>query len=135
MNKYNIVTKGIVKYQDKYLIVKKWYDDRIGEPYQWDFINGKLEYAESPDRGVIRAIEENTGLSAEVFRILYTWSYMLGDICNVGICYLCLCDDTTNVILSEELNDYAWVAEEEFESYIDNKSVIEDIKRSDLSEF
>lgn len=37
MKKYGIKIKSIVKCNDKFLIVERWYDDRIEEPYQWDF--------------------------------------------------------------------------------------------------
>ena len=44
MNKFGIKVKGIVKNNDKFLILRKWYDDRITEPYQWEFVDGDLEY-------------------------------------------------------------------------------------------
>jgi hypothetical protein len=34
MNQYNVLVKGILKKGNKYLIVNKWYDDRIVDPYQ-----------------------------------------------------------------------------------------------------
>ena len=38
MNRFGIKLKGIVKKEDKFLILQKWYDDRITEPYQWEFV-------------------------------------------------------------------------------------------------
>ena len=39
MNRYAIIVKGIVRYEDKYLLVQRWYDDRIEDPYQWEFVD------------------------------------------------------------------------------------------------
>lgn len=131
MNKYNIMVKGILRYEDKYLVVQKWYDDRIQNPYQWDFIDGKLEFGESPDKEVVRLIQEATGLSADIERILYTWSYMVGDIWNIGISYVCL-TPISDVILSEELNDYKWITKEEIADYIENEAIMADIEKAEL---
>ena len=131
MDKYRILVKGIVEYNDKYLIVEKWYDDRIMNPYQWGFIDGSIEFGEAPDKAVIRIINENTGINAEISKILYTWSFMVGEVCNIGISYLCLCS-MDEVFLSEELHNYKWISKEEFKDYIDNKDIIDDIERAEL---
>lgn len=131
MEKYKIMVKGIVSYEDKYLIVEKWFDDSIMEPYQWGFIDEKLEFGESPDKGVIRITEENSGLITTIDRILYTWSFMVGDVCNIGIAYSLLASNES-VLLSEELNAYKWVDKEELTEYIKNKSVITDIEKAEL---
>jgi 8-oxo-dGTP pyrophosphatase MutT (NUDIX family) len=130
MNKYNILIKGIVQYEDKFLVVRKWYDDRISEPYQWVFIDGGIEFGEEPDKAVLRVIFEQTGLSATMDRILYTWSFMTGDIFNIGISYLCRVtfDD---VILGEELIESRWIMKEEMEGYLDSR-VLEDIEEAEL---
>jgi 8-oxo-dGTP pyrophosphatase MutT (NUDIX family) len=129
MDKYRILVKGIVKYEDKYLVVRKWYDDRVAEPYQWDFIDGGIDFKEAPDKAVLRVIFEQTGISATIDRLLYTWSFLTGDVFNIGISYLCLAT-LDNVLLSEELVDYRWIKREEFPSFIDQK-VLEDIERTE----
>jgi len=131
MEKYKIMVKGIVQHEDKYLLVQKWYDDRILEPYQWEFIDGKLEFGENPEKGVLRIIFEKTGLTVHLNRILYTWSFMVGDVCNIGISFLCV-STQDSIVLSEDLNEYKWIAKEELGNYISNKAVIEDIERAEL---
>ena len=42
MSKFRVLVKGIVQYQDSYLAVERWYDDRIFDPYQWEFIDGEM---------------------------------------------------------------------------------------------
>lgn len=126
MDKYRIIVKGIVKSLDKYLIVERWFDDRILDPYQWGFIDGEIKFGESPDKAVLRIITEDTGLCAQIDRILYTWSFMAGDTYTIGISYLCL-SGMEDIVLSEELHNYKWITKDEFEQYIDNKNVLNDI--------
>ncbi len=130
MDKYRILVKGIVQYKDKLLTVCKWYDDRVSDPYQWGFIDGAIEFGENPDKAVLRIITEQTGLSATIDRMLYSWSFMTGDVFNIGISYLCqvALDD---VILSEDLVDSRWLKKDELEGVIDNR-ILEDIQKAEL---
>lgn len=132
-NRYRILVKGIVQRGNKFLTVEKWYDDNIMNPYQWEFIDGEAEFGESPDAAVVRVIQEQTGLTSVVERILYTWTFMIGSECNLGISYLCLTDmDEDAVVLSEDLNDAKWLEGDEIEEYIQNKRMIEDLKNAEL---
>lgn len=132
-NRYRILVKGIVQKDNKFLIVEKWYDDNIVDPYQWEFVDGEAEFGESPDAAVVRIIQEQTGLTSVVDRILYTWTFMIGSECNLGLSYLCLTDmDEDTVILSEDLNNAKWIEADEIEDYINNKRMIEDLKNAEL---
>lgn len=130
MDKYRILVKGIIKCGEKYLVVKKWYDDRVSEPYQWEFIDGVIEFGEKPDNAVTRLVLEQTGLTTTNDRILYTWSFLTGDIFNIGISYLCLAS-IDEVVLSEDLSGFRWITREEMEAYI-SKKVLADIERVEL---
>lgn len=130
MEKYRVIVKGVVQYEDKYLAVCKWYDDRISEPYQWEFVDGAIDFGETPEKAVVRLVFEQTGLAASIDRILYTWSFMTGDVFNIGISYLCRVS-FDGVILSEDLVDSRWIMKEEMENYISGK-VLEDIDKADL---
>ena len=133
MNAYRILVKGIVKRDDKYLIIEKWYDDNIMDPYQWEFLDGEAEFGESPDVAVIRMIQEQTGLTAEVDRILYTWTFMVGSVCSLGLTYLCYTDmEEDDVQLSEDLHDCRWVSADEFSEFISNQRMLEDIEKAEL---
>ena len=128
MSQFKIKVKGIVKNKDRYLIVKKWYDDNINEPYKWEFIDNKVEFGNTPENTVIETVYEMTGLNVDIERILYTWTYQIGDVQYLGLTYLCNADDDT-VVLSEELNECKWVKFQEFSEYIDNDMVLEDINK------
>mgnify|MGYP005909802873 FL=1 len=132
-DRYRILVKGIVQKDNKFLIVEKWYDDNIVDPYQWEFVDGEAEFGESPDAAVVRIIQEQTGLTSVVDRILYTWTFMIGSECNLGLSYLCLTDmDEDTVVLSEDLNNAKWIEADEIEDYINNKRMIEDLKNAEL---
>ncbi len=128
MDRYAIMVKGIVRYEGRYLLVQRWYDDRIDEPYQWEFVDGSIEFGEEPDKAVVRLIKEQTGLETMIDRIVYTWSYMVGDVHHIGISYECMALND-EVILSEELYDYCFVSSSEFANYITNPKLLADIER------
>lgn len=129
-----VKVKGIVKDDDKYLIVRQWYDDRIVDPYRWQFIDGEMEYGEDPTKAVVRIVKEMTGLDVVMDRVLYTWSYDLGETFCVGICYECFALHT-DAILSEELQESLWVKKEQFRKYIDNEAMLRDLVNSNFGDF
>lgn len=132
MKEYKLMVKGIVSTQDKYLILQSWRDDRIAaNPYEWVFVDGKLEYPEGLDAAMLRLVKEQTGLDVMIERILYTWSFMSGDICNIGVSYACMAFGE-EVVLSEEFVEYKWVAKEEIINYVENKMVIDDLLKAEI---
>lgn len=132
MDKYRILIKGIVRSHEKFLVVEKWYDDRIFDPYQWEFINGVMGFAETPEKAVQRIVEEKTGVSVLVDRPLYTWGFTAGEVCSVGIAFECSAQ-TETVVLAEDLNNYKWVSREELNSVITNRAEREDIEKAGLT--
>lgn len=132
-NRYRILVKGIVQKDNKYLIVEKWYDDNIIDPYQWEFIDGELDFGESPDTAVVRTVQEQTGVNVVVDRVIYTWTFMIGSECNLGLAYLCYADsDESDVILSEDLHDAKWIEADEFSKYIQNKRTLDDLEKAEI---
>lgn len=125
--------KGIVKKGDNYLILKRWVDDRIPDPYLWEFVEGEVQKAEAPDAALLRLIREILGVDGRMERILYTWSSMLGDTQCVGITYLCSLEETEdNFVLPEDYGEWVWAAREEFGSYIENRYVLQDLEGVEL---
>lgn len=131
MGKYRVVVKGIINYGSNYLLLKKWYDDRIDAPYQWEFPNGEVEFGEAPERAAERIVMETTGLTAEAFKPLYTWQFTMGEVCTIGICYL-LHAHAEEAMISEEYCDSVWVNRFEFAEYITDARVLTDVERADL---
>lgn len=131
MEKCKIKVKGIVTNGSDYLMLKKWYDDRIGEPYQWEFPEGAVDFGESPDHAVERVVSEAAGIAAAPMKPLYTWQYMLGDVSYIGICYL-LYTSAEEAVISEEYTESIWVNRLEFSDYITDPKMLADIERAEL---
>jgi len=131
MNKYRIIVKCIVNYGSDYLLLQKWYDDRIDEPYQWEFPDGEVDFGESLERAAERIVAEHTGITAEAAKPLYTWQYMLGETSNIGVCYLLYAHEE-DVILSEAYTESVWVNRFDFDKYITNPMILKDIDRAGL---
>jgi ADP-ribose pyrophosphatase len=122
--------KGIIKKDDKYLLVKRWVDDRIPDPFVWEFVDAEVNFGEAPDDAVIRAIQDLLSVDGRIDHVVYTWSNMIGDSQCVGIAYLCSIEeeDEANIILSEEYGEWEWVERERFNYYIENKYVLDDLE-------
>lgn len=132
MGKTIVRVKGIIKKDDKYLLVKRWYDDRIPDPYMWEFIDGRANFGEDPSEAMLRQITENLGVTGYIVRPAYTWSVLVEETHILGIAYMCALSDYDNLSLSEELGEACWVAREEFEDYIDNMNVLKDLEGKEL---
>ena len=126
--------KGIIKKDDKYLIIKRWVDDHIPEPFVWEFIDAEVNHGEAPDDTVLRAISEQLSVEGRIEKIVYTWSNMLGDTQCVGIAYVCSIkeEDESNIVLSEDFGEWMWVTREEIPYYIENQYVLKDLEGKKL---
>lgn len=131
MGRYRVVVKTIINYGRDYLLLKKWYDDRIDTPYQWDFPSGEVEFGELPERAAERIALDSAGLTTEAAKPLYTWQYTVGEVCTIGICYL-LHAHTEEPVLSEEYCDSVWVNRFDFGEYITDSRILADVERADL---
>lgn len=132
MGKIYIRVKGIVKQEGKYLLLKRWVDDRIPDPFLWEFVDAELNYGEAPDEAMLRAIREILSVEGKIDRIVYTWSNMIGDSQCVGIAYLCSLEDDGSIVLGEEYGEWEWVERDQFTSYIENKYVLDDLEGVEL---
>ncbi|MCH5248561.1 MAG: NUDIX hydrolase [Lachnospiraceae bacterium] len=122
--------KGIIKKGDKYLLIKRWVDDRIPDPFVWEFIDTEVNHGEAPDDAMTRAIHELLSIDGRIEKIEYTWSNMLADTHCIGIAYICSIADEEehNIVLPEEFGEYQWVTRAQIEEYIENQFVLQDLK-------
>ena len=128
MSRISVKVKGIVECNGKYLLIQKWYDDNIVNPYKWEFVDCELEGGKSPDDTVIDIVENGFGIGIEESKILYTWSYMLGEVFYVGLAYLCKTDSDI-VIMSDDYSKFVWVEPDEIENYIEDKNLLKDLRK------
>ena len=127
MNKISVKVKGIVECNGKYLLIQKWYDN-IVNPYKWEFVDCELEGNKSPDDIVVDTVEHGFGIGVEESKILYTWSYTVGDVFHIGLAYYCKANSDI-VFMSDEYSKFAWVEPDQFEKYIEDDKLIEDLKK------
>ncbi len=134
MNDLFLRVKGIVKKDDKYLVIKRWVDDRIPDPFVWEFFDGEVAHGESPDMAVLRAIRDTIGVEGNIEKMIYTWSQMIGDTQCVGIAYLCSidADDANFVLPPEEFGGWEWITRDRFDYYIENRYVLKDLEHAEL---
>lgn len=126
-----VKVKGIIKKDNKYLVLKHWYDDRIPEPYMWEFVDGTVEFGEPPEDAVLRQIQECLGVTASADRVAYTWSHVVGDTHIIGIAFLCTAEES-DYTLTEDYGGFEWIERDKFEEYIENQYVLNDIRDAEL---
>ena len=119
MKTYFVVT-GIVKHNDKFLILKKAPDDR-NYPNKWGFCSGFVKEFESGEDTCLREIKEETNLDAKIVKT--------GKIAEVidennrehpkrWIIAVYLCEaDKTEVKLCHENVDFKWISLDEIKDY------------------
>lgn len=121
--------KGIVKKNGKYLVLKRWMNDRIPDPFMWEFIDGEVNHGESPDDAILRLTSELLGVEGQIERIVYTWSNMLGDTQCIGIAYLLsIKEDESHFVLTEDFGEWEWITRDQFNAYIENTYVLDDLE-------
>ena len=131
MNSLFVHIKAVIQQGDQYLVLRHWVDDRIIDPYSWEFVDTDLEPGESPEQAALRAVLDNTGIEGQVIRVLYTWSNMLGERQCVGIAFLVrLEEEEPTIQIGEEYCGYEWISLDELNDYIDNPHVVEDLHKA-----
>ncbi len=126
--------KGIIKKGNQYLLVKRWVDDHIPDPFLWEFVDTEVNFGEAPDEAVLRGIYDTLSVEGKIEGIIYTWSNMIGDSQCVGIAYLCSIEeaDEENILLTEDYGEWVWAEKEKFGEYIENKNMLQDLENIGL---
>lgn len=126
--------KGIIKKGETYLLLKRWVDDRIPDPFVWEFIDAEVSHGDSPNDTVLNAITELLSVSGKIEKVEYVWSQLLGETHCVGIAYICSIpeEEESNIVLTEDYGSYEWVKREDFPLYIENQYVLKDLEGKTL---
>lgn len=108
--KFPISVKGIIKYQNKFLL-------RKNERNEWELLGGKLEQNEQPFECVAREIYEEAGVKVLANYLIDVWLYNLRKDINVLIVtYVCeLIDNITLPVISPENSVLEWFSFEEIQ--------------------
>lgn len=126
--RFFVALKGAIFNKNKFLIIKRSNKTR-GEHGFWEFPGGRMEFGETPEETLGRELLEEVGLKVEIIKPLNSWSFFRDENTQiVGITYLCKAV-SSEVILSEEHVDCAWVTFEDIRNYNIKPSIIEQIER------
>ena len=126
--RFFVALKGAIFNKNKFLIIKRSNKTR-GEHGFWEFPGGRMEFGETPEETLSRELLEEVGLKVEIIKPLDTWSFFRDENTQiVGITYLCEAV-SSEVILSEEHVDFAWVTFEDIRNYNIKPHIIEQIER------
>ena len=120
MTKTYFAVTGIIKNQDKFLILKKSPDDR-NYPNKWSFCSGFVKEFESAEDTTLREIKEETGLDAKITKtgkIIEVIDKNNREHPKKWVIAFYLCEvGKTDVKLCHENVDFKWVTKEEMVNY------------------
>lgn len=114
-----IIVAGVIIKGDKILIIKRAKND--SHPGLWELPSGKREEFEKTKDAVKREVKEETGLDVEVKIPIDVFEFRterqdeIRDATQIS--FLTKPLNRTNVKLSDEHSDYAWITKEEIENY------------------
>jgi 8-oxo-dGTP diphosphatase len=127
-----IVVSGVVVNNGKILIVQRASNDTF--PDLWEFPGGKREPLEKSVDGAKREVKEETGLDVEIDKVVGVFDYQLekedGIRDATQINFLVRPIGPTEVKLSEEHQNFAWITEKEIDNYKISDNTKEIIKKA-----
>ncbi|MHA1988725.1 MAG: NUDIX hydrolase [Promethearchaeota archaeon] len=127
---YFVVT-GVVKHNDKFLILKKAADD-WNYPNKWSFCSGYVKEYESAESTCLREIKEETGLDAKIIKtgkILEVIDENNREHPKKWVIAIYLCEtNSKDVKLCHENQDFKWIKIEELENYPFVPGLTKDLK-------
>ena len=126
--KTSIVLTGILKDNDKYLIVKRNDNDDL-YPGAWEFPGGHLEEGELLKDGLKRELQEEIGFKGDFNPLITHYSDEIKEengkfIHNLEIDFIINVDSNSlDIVLSEEHSEYKWVSKDSplLDDYIKEK--------------
>jgi ADP-ribose pyrophosphatase YjhB (NUDIX family) len=131
MKTYFAVT-GVVRNEDKILILRKALDDR-NYPGKWSFCSGFVREFESAEENVLREIKEETGLKAKILKKGKLVEAVDKKNKKIWIVVPFLCEvSSRKVKLCHENIEFRWIKPEEFRKYKAVPSLEKDLKRLGL---
>jgi 8-oxo-dGTP diphosphatase len=107
------VTAAIIEIDGKILIAKRKKDDPLKE--KWEFPGGKVETKETPEEGLVRELEEELGIKAEIRSFIcssqYKYPHISIDLLAYTVEYL------SGELHANEHEEIKWVKPEDLKLY------------------
>ena len=119
--KLYVSAKGFITYKRKVLIVRESADYVDGtEAGKWDLPGGRLEEGEPLLEGLVREIEEESGLSitpGSVVHAFDSFPVIRGEQCQIVRVYFECRTETDAVVLSADHDSYEWIDPANYTEY------------------
>lgn len=107
-----IGVKALIKHEGKVLILREAaYDEGTNEG-KWDIPGGRINSDEPILKGLVREVEEESGLKIEVGEVVgvfETFPMIKGEECHIVRIFYTATTTSTKVVLSPDHDAYAWV--------------------------
>ncbi len=131
-NSFHIAIKALIINNEKMLLLRKPPKGEGAQSY-WELPGGGLGFGEMPELALKREVMEEVGLSIEVIKPIWVWSFLKNQHRQVlGITYLCHCS-SQDVQLSHEHLEYIWVSETELGQLNLLPELREDLEKNQLT--
>jgi len=129
--KTHFVVTGVVKNNDKFLILKRSADN-VHYPNKWSFCSGYAKEFESGEEACKREVKEETGLDCRITTGDVIEAYdKEKDIKWVVAVYICRVD-SQNVKLDKENVDHKWITIDEMDRYDFVPGIKEDMRNLEV---
>ncbi len=120
--KFHVHVDAIIRRDDAILIMKRAMGSMTGA---WYFAGGTLEEDESPEEGVRREINEETGLDVDNLRLFRVWDYHQDESTPaVGITFVCDVPEDAEPRINKEHAAARWVTPEYYRERFLNDAVL-----------
>lgn len=128
-----IVAGGIVFDDNKVLIVQRSSDDDI-LPGLWELPSGKKKPLENINDACKREVKEETGIGVEIIKLISAFNFVVEKLDETRdvteIDFLTKPIGSTEVKLSSEHQNFAWITEDEIDKYNLSPEIKEVIKKA-----
>ena len=123
---HKVAVNGYIIKENKFLLLK-----RINPPKIWVPPGGRLYKNEHPEQGLLREVNEETGLRITIIQPVTTWFGTFGKDKLLSIDYLCI-NPLGQFQLSKEHEQYKWASLTEIKSLLAGKEgfQFEDFKKT-----
>ncbi|MDI6806895.1 MAG: NUDIX hydrolase [Candidatus Aenigmarchaeota archaeon] len=119
-----VFTAGIIRYEDKILILKRR-DIAEPSPGKWDSIGGSIKEEETAEECILREGKEETGLDIKIIKKGKVFEFKNEHGNWVVIPFLCEANSTKVKVNPREHMEYKWIHPSE----IDNYDCVPDLKK------
>lgn len=127
-NLYRITVKAAIIDGDRLLLLRRGFRSGKAKQGLWELAGGGVEKGESPDFSLRREVREETGLELSQLKPVLIWNRSRDEGEIIGITYLAR-PQSTDIKLSDEHIEYAWVRADELGKYTMMQGLEEELRQ------